>query len=339
MIITCPELLPTLLEVSANRKIPTSAIYLLEPTAFDIGALTSPSPPTSNGHAPNRHHSNDEAVASFESLLTHGEEDWDRFSDEKTAKETAGVQFTTSGTTGLPKLAVLSHFALIANLTTVMQDVPYEVARLMALPFFLIYGFLYGHVPAVRFGEPLYILPRFRPVQYVEAIQKYSITDAYMAPLIVNVLQQSSLPLRDLLHSLRFVVIGGGQLTVTAQEEFCSHLHLDCCITHGWGMTETGPITLFRWGDRDTTESVGYVLEGTELKLLDAQGKIVTADSQPGEAFVRSQAMLSYYITSECKTVSPLDEDGWLRTGDIMSKKDGKYYFIGRGKDLIKVKG
>ena len=79
--------------------------------------------------------------------------------------------------------------------------------------------------------------------------------------------------------------------------------------------------------------------EFTKLKLLGAGGTIVTINSLPGKAFVRSQAMLSRYITASSTTTSLLDADGWLRTGDVLTKKDSKYYFLGRDKHLIKVKG
>jgi len=102
-------------------------------------------------------------------------------------------------------------------------------------------------------------------------------------------------------------------------------------------MTETGLITVSRWADKAPIETVGQIAEGTEIKLVDETNSAVS-EGQHGEAWVRGCGMFNGYLSQEAS--SPFfNKDEWFKTGDVLYTHDGRYYFVGRRKDLIKIKG
>jgi len=103
-------------------------------------------------------------------------------------------------------------------------------------------------------------------------------------------------------------------------------------------MTEIGAVTLFKYPEKDFSGSVGRVLPGCEIKLVDSTGATITEDEKIGEAYVRTKNAMSSY-KNMTQSQSCISEDGWVATGDVMSMKDGKCYVHGRSKELIKVKG
>ena len=123
------------------------------------------------------------------------------------------------------------------------------------------------------------------------------------------------------------------------QQEFYKHLSPDAVFSQVWGMTEIGAVTLFKYPERDYSGSVGRVLPGCEIKLVDVDGYEITSNNQLGEAYVRTGNVMTRYRTLGPPQASIIDNDGWVATGDVFSMEDGKYYVQGRAKELIKVKG
>ena len=100
-------------------------------------------------------------------------------------------------------------------------------------------------------------------------------------------------------------------------------------------MTEVGIAFQTRYGKRDNPASIGRLLSNYEVKLLDGSGKRITTDSTPGELYVRGPGLLNDYKGIP----GAREEEGWFRTGDIVSVREGDYYLLGRSKELIKVRG
>ncbi|KAF7538627.1 hypothetical protein G7054_g2810 [Neopestalotiopsis clavispora] len=267
-------------------------------------------------------------------LRNHGIASWQTLPDEEAAKNTPAIYFATSGTTGLPKLASLSHYALIAQHQSLYASVPYEVTRLASLPLFHIFGVAWALLSPLRYGESLYIMARFNLNQYVSNIHKYNITETYMAPPMVHAVNRCGLPLQALMATVRYIGIGGAPIDAAAMRQMRSYLDPTATVTPVWGMTEFGPAVLFRHGELDDTGSIGRLMDDYEMKLVDDDGKHVTEDGQPGELLIRSRAIMTGYLG-----IPMCNEDGWFPTGDIAQVQEEKIYIVGRSKELIKVKG
>jgi len=159
-----------------------------------------------------------------------------------------------------------------------------------------------------------------------------------MSPPMVFAINRSNLSLQRMLQSLRYIACGGERLMSSPQQEFYKHLSPDAVFSQIWGMTEIGAVTLFKYPEKDFSASVGRVLPGCEIKLVDFNGVTITEDEKIGEAYVRTKNVKSSY-KNMTQAQSCIDKDGWVATGDVMSMKDGKCYVQGRSKELIKVKG
>jgi long-subunit acyl-CoA synthetase (AMP-forming) len=170
----------------------------------------------------------------------------------------------------------------------------------------------------------------------VRTIYIYRITEAYMVPAMVQALNRCShLALSEFLTSLRYVGVAGAAIDAGSVRLFQDKLHADAQISQIWGMTETGIAFQIRYGERDDTGSIGRLLPNYEIKLLDSEGRIVTEENRSGELYIRGPgSLIGYRGIPDAK-----DADEWFRTGDIMSVRGGKFYIVGRAKELIKVRG
>ncbi|KAH6644905.1 hypothetical protein BKA67DRAFT_541903 [Truncatella angustata] len=277
------------------------------------------------------------------SLLCHGERDWKRIRDEEQAKKTPASYFLTSGTTGCPKLALLSHYSMVAHFSQIHQEVPYDVVRLACLPLFHIFGSAWALALTIRHGEPLYVMPKFDMGKYLEYVSEYNITESFLAPPVVARIKQldSSLT-RSRLASLRFVGVGGAPITAGHMHEFKSMLHDDATLSGVYGATELGTACMFRYGENDESGAVGRPLPGVKVdirRVVPDDGCPRTLVERPiaeGEVVVSAAShMMGYKNSAE----SPHTDVEWYRTGDLGYMRDGKLYISGRAKEIMKVNG
>jgi len=230
LIITCLPLLQTVQAALKVTSISQSTLRIV-----DVKALVKPGLEASVDTR-----QTNEAVDVVFLARGQSPSNWQRIVDSDIAKNTPAVMFSTSGTTGPPKLAVVSHASITANVEAVHQVLPYQSVRLSVLPFFLFYGFICACVPALKWRTTYYILPRFQPQQYLDVIQKYNITDILTAPVMLGAMLRSGLPLHDMLRSVRFVSVGGSQLNIKLAQVFRTCLSAeDAHIFQCWGKLDT----------------------------------------------------------------------------------------------------
>lgn len=273
MVITEPDHLETV--QAACKGVPGSEIQIFVLDNKAKGALTDCRANESLANGCNGHVAAPEEILSVAALLTHGSSDWIRITDEKTARETTACMFPTSGTTGLPKLCRLSHYAEIAkNISIQSEGKDYDVKSLVSIPLFHIFGAALIHVNPIRRGEPVYIMARFDLKKYASTIQKYGITDTATTPQMVVYLLKSGLPLKDMLSTLRYVWCGSAPIDTAVLSRFYEMLPSNAIITGTWGMSETGAQTCFKWPERDTTGSVGRLTPGTEIRYVLANFRL-----------------------------------------------------------------
>lgn len=336
-----PSLLHTILQAAKDVNVPTTRIL-----AFDAV-----------DKAPY------EGVRSWETLLQHGEEDWIRFDDDHTQRTTVANLGFTSGSTGLPKAAMISHSYMVYQLWALQsKGKPYEVRklhlglqgscadvvkvkRLLCVPAFHAYGLPLNTGTPLRERHPAYLMRRFDKALFAELTQRYQITETAMVPAMIAELIKLPAETKEGfqstkgLDSLRYIWSAGSPLQHTMQTDFKSRLHDDANIAQVWGMTEVAWGSTQFWPDGNDDGSVGRPLPGFTFKLVDEEGVTIHADNQEGELYVKGPSMMLGYLDNPTATASAIDSQGWLKSGDMALRKGDKYYVVDRKKDLIKVRG
>lgn len=199
------------------------------------------------------------------------------------------------------------------------------------------------HFSPLNNGVRTYIMRRFELESYLQAIEKYQITDCATVPPMVLSIIQSALTKKYSLKSIKFATCGAAPLEKTQQEKFQKLLAPGAPFTQVFGMTETSCIcSNFPYPEDDDTGSCGRPVPGIEFKLVDVsdESKEITGYDVRGELCVRGDTVIRGYLSEE-DTAKSWDKDGFFHTGDIAycDKKTGKWYIVDRKKELIKVRG
>ena len=333
-VVTAPDLLHKIVEASEQLSFARQRIFIVDPKSFPLSAAEAYPSPVATQKSDTTECVDLKGCMDFLQLLDHGQADWDRFDDEGVAKSTPAAIFCTSGTGGLPKAAVSSHFAVVTQHLSVEPDPPYEIRRLVSLPFFHIFAAIFVHILPIRMGQTLFILPRFQLEKFVSAVRDFKITDTLLAPPIVHLFNKSSLPVKKMFETIRYIGVGGAPIDAKAMQLFRSQLHPEATLSQVWGMTEIGAAMLLQYPEQDDGGSIGRPLPGYEMRLVSSSLKTISEDRVPGELQVRYAGMMTGY-----KNHRPLREGDWFSTGDIMSRLAGKYYVVSRSKEMIKVNG
>jgi len=280
---------------------------------------------------------------------------WDEFmrlgeniSDEELAErgddcdfdEIINVQYT-SGTTGLPKGASLSHHNIFNNAHFVAETMHFtDKDRLcIPVPLYHCFGMVLSSLLCVTHGATM-VFPaeHFDPLLVLESIEKERCTALHGVPtMFIAELEHPDFKKFDL-SSLRTGVMAGAPCPIELMRRVDSEMHLTE-ITIGYGETEASPLvtqTLARDTLERRTETVGPPMPHTELKVVDpATGKIVRIGEQ-GEICARGYQIMHGYYNNEKATKEAIDDAGWLHTGDIgLMRSDGAFKITGRIKDMI----
>jgi len=241
----------------------------------------------------------------------------------------------TSGTTGRPKGAELTHFQLYMNCTIAggLFGVRSDDVALAVLPFFHVFGLSSVINVFVRFGGCLSILPRFQPAAVLDAIEADRCTVIGGVPTMLHALAQQDITGRDL-SALRVAVSGGASLPEDIMRTFEDKYRIE--VLEGYGMTETASSCTFnRPGDRKVL-SIGKPLWGVRMRVCDRAGRTLPAGREHvGEILIRGHNVMKGYLGRPEATAETL-RDGWLHTGDLgYMDEDGFYFIVDRAKDLV----
>lgn len=292
---------------------------------------------------------NQTPLRSWRSLLEHGEEDWVSFDDEEVSKTTTAFLMFSSGTTGLPKAAQVTHRNLIAQHTILYEhpdhQEPFEDRRLYPMPAFHIAVAGVLHFTPLRSGNVAFVMRRFELEPYLLNTEKFGITTMVLAPpLVVAILafaRQKSSFVKHCLRNVKRAACGAAPLDRTTQLEFKKLLHEQCPCIQGWGMTEASGIgSFFYYPESDDTGSVGRWLPNIDIKLVDNEGQEVGPYNARGELCIRGPTVIRGYLNNPEANSRDWDEDGFFHTGDMISgdEKSGLFYVVDRKKELIKVR-
>ncbi len=262
---------------------------------------------------------------------------------DKPSDQTLAALPYSSGTTGLPKGVMLSHFNLVANVFQLIAPHGSGFVRddvmLCFLPLYHIYGLNVVLNPALTLGATLVLMPRFSAPQLFGLLVSEGVTTMPTVPPALNALCQAAeagqFPKS---HRLHWVKSGAAPLAPELARRFTTLTGVLVC--QGYGMTEASPVTHVGYLDPELyrPESIGQPLVQTECRVLDENGNEV-APGEPGELVMRGpQFMLGYW--KEPQATAAVLRDGWYWSGDIVSRDQQDFYYVlDRRKEMIKYKG
>ena len=250
------------------------------------------------------------------------------------------VLMFTSGTAGSPRAAMLSHGNLLANLEQGesasaridVGDVVYGV-----LPMFHIFGLNVVLGLSLARGATVVLVQRFDPSTALDTIRDRHITVLPGAPPLWLAFSHFDDAPADSFASVRLALTGAAKMPEEAMRHLTDRFGLE--ISEGYGLTEASPVVTSSAGMPCKIGSVGKVLRGMEVRLVDEAGEDAL-HGDPGEIWVRGPNVFQGYLDEPGQTARVLTADGWLRTGDIATVDDDGYlYLVDRAKDLIIVSG
>lgn len=280
---------------------------------------------------------------SWNAMLARGEVadiDLAPFKAELQPNEKINIQYT-SGTTGFPKAATLSHRNLLLNAYYVgaCQRFTADDRVCIPVPFYHCFGCVLGTLAAAVAGAAM-IVPAdsFNPTATLDAIERERATAIYGVPtMYIAELQDPTFPQRKI-TTLRTGIMSGSPCPIEVMKQVIEQMGIRE-ITIAYGQTEASPVvTQTRTDDplELRVETVGRPLPGWEVKLVDPQTGATLGDNQQGEFCARGHGvMLGYYKNPEA-TAAAIDADGWLHTGDLAVRRpDGYFHITGRIKDMV----
>jgi long-chain acyl-CoA synthetase len=256
--------------------------------------------------------------------------------DEPREGGDTAVILYTSGTTGTPKGAELTHDNLRLNCTTTaatLIGVSEQDVVLGALPLFHSFGQTCGLNAAIAHGACLTLIPRFEPVKALEIIARDKVTVLEGVPTMYHAMLNVPDHARYDTSSLRVCVSGGSAMPVEVMRAF--EQAFDCIILEGYGLSETSPVASFNHPDRERKPgSIGTPIEGVEMKVVDDDDNDVP-QGEVGEIVIRGHNVMKGYWQRPDATEEVM-RGGWFHTGDMAKvDEDGYFFIVDRKKDMI----
>ncbi|MGA0819083.1 MAG: AMP-binding protein [Ilumatobacteraceae bacterium] len=246
----------------------------------------------------------------------------------------------TSGTAGSPRAAILTHRNLMANIEQnrrMPDHVRADDVVFGVLPVFHIFGLNVVIGMSLDAGASIVLVQRFDPVTAIETIGQRGVTVVPGAPPVW--VAWSMLEGFGTSHfaSVRLALTGAARTPPEVADRLAEKFGIT--LREGYGLTEASPVVTSSVGVEPRRESVGRVVPGVEVRVVDSDGSdIIAGDS--GEVLVRGENVFVGYWNDAAATARVLDDDGWLHTGDIATVDgDGYLYLLDRAKDLIIVSG
>jgi long-chain acyl-CoA synthetase len=269
----------------------------------------------------------------FEQLLGGHEPDPELV--ERSGDDTAVILYT-SGTTGQPKGAELTHSNLRRNISAVIRFTGFDDNSVLlgALPLFHSFGQTCTMNCAVCSGATVTMLPRFDPEKALEIIERDRVTVFQGVPTMYNALLHAERADSTDATCLRICMSGGAAIPVELIRAFEDKF--GCAILEGYGLSETSPVASFNHPDIGRKPgSIGTPIDGVEMQVWDDDGNELP-QGEVGEIVIRGHNIMKGYWERPDATADAIDADGWFRTGDMAKvDEDGFFFIVDRKKDLI----
>ncbi len=292
----------------------------------------------------------------LERVIYLGSPEWDalmadgapRAEDDPLAAREAGLAFDdpiniqyTSGTTGFPKGATLSHHNILNNGFFIGEGCRYTEADRVCIPvpFYHCFGMVLGNLACTTHGACIVIpSPGFEPAATLAAVQAERCTSLYGVPtMFIAELALPGFAGYDL-STLRTGIMAGSPCPVEVMKRVVSEMHM-AEVTICYGMTETSPVSTQTRADDDMerrVSTVGRVHPHVEVKIIDPETRQLVPRGTPGELCTRGYSVMLGYWDDEEQTRDAIDAARWMHTGDLAVMDDAGYLNIaGRIKDMV----
>jgi fatty-acyl-CoA synthase len=282
-----------------------------------------------------------------------GTGDWDRLRERAVGPEALAARAATlsntdpiniqytSGTTGFPKGATLSHRNILNNGFFVTEGIKLMPGERLCIPvpFYHCFGMVMGNLGCTTHGVTMVIpAPGFDPAATLDAIETERCTGVYGVPTMFIAMQNHpSFSGRDL-SSLRTGIMAGSVCPVEVMKRCVNEMHMSE-VAICYGMTETSPVSCQTLIDDDLerrTSSIGRVHPHLEVKIVDPETGALVERGAPGELCTRGYSVMLGYWDDPEKTAEAVDTEGWMHTGDLaVMREDGYCNVVGRIKDMV----
>jgi long-chain acyl-CoA synthetase len=262
------------------------------------------------------------------------------FDSVATDPDGTAVILYTSGTTGRPKGAELTHASTMMNAIAsnrLFGSLPATDVHVVALPLFHTFGATVQLHAGFSMAATLVLVRRFDPTDVIELFEHEDVTFFAGVPTmwwaLLNALSDQ-VDVERIARNLRIGVSGGASLPVAILDEVEQRLGVR--ILEGYGLSETSPVVTFSQpGQHNPPGSIGKPIWGVEVKLVDPAWTEVSDEDAVGEIAVKGHNVMKGYHRRPEATAEVM-RDGWFRTGDLARRdSDGYYYIVDRSKDLI----
>jgi fatty-acyl-CoA synthase len=250
------------------------------------------------------------------------------------------IQYT-SGTTGFPKGATLTHRNILNNgyFTTELQGFTHHERLCIPVPFYHCFGMVMANLGCTSHGATM-VIPSdsFDPTAVLETIEAEHCTALYGVPtMFIAELAHPEFDLYDL-STLRTGVMAGSPCPVEVMKQCVERMHMRD-VTICYGMTETSPVATQTLPDdslHHRTATVGRAHPHVEVRIADPETGLTLERGQPGEFCTRGYSVMHSYWDDMARTVTAIDTDGWMHTGDLaVMDDDGYCNIVGRIKDMV----
>ncbi|CAG9327693.1 unnamed protein product [Blepharisma stoltei] len=284
----------------------------------------------------NKHH---KGMMRLEELMNLKSDEYITRTQNINFEDPYNIQFT-SGTTGKPKAATLSHHNAINNGFYCGEILKYTHHDRVCIPVPVYHclGMIAGNLACISHGSTMiYPDAGFNPVATMDTVENEKCTSIYGVPtMYIAYLREQQRKKRNI-DSLRTGVVAGSVCTPELMKKMVDQLHLPH-VTNCYGMTETSPVSFQLHPEADFEKrisTVGVVHPHGEAKIIDRNGQTVER-GEIGELCTRGYFVMKYYWGDQKATNEAIDADGWMHTGDLSSMdEDGYVKIVGRSKDLI----
>ncbi|MCW8409987.1 AMP-binding protein [Legionella sp. PATHC035] len=244
--------------------------------------------------------------------------------------------FFTSGTTGLPKVVVHTHYSLSQGTQNQLSQIQinHTDQTLVMFPICYLIGLGSQILPFHAVGATVILLPSFDPKDALTKLNLYGITKIYGFPKLYLELINHAESLGYEINTLDFCFSAGDATPISLQKKFNLLFHAE--ITEGCGMSELQIYSMNPPYGKKKTGSIGFPIEGMDMRLIDEKGEVILNPHQTGEIIVHGESMCSGYWQDPDLTAKTI-KNGWLHTGDLAYRdKEGYYWFVSRKVDIIR---